>query len=101
MRALANKVAQKALEKAGEKGLEKSLFKGVFEQIGRKITLKTIGKSVPVVSGVIGALIDLGQMNTIVRYADIFYQKRFIFEKKARIEKLINDENIFDVDYSE
>lgn len=104
MRALAHKAAQKALEKAGEKGLEQSLFKGVFEQIGRKITLESVGRAVPVVSGVIGALIDVAQMNTVVKYADIFYQKRFIIEKEARIKILINDDtdnnpNIIDVDF--
>lgn len=105
MRALANKAAQKALEKAGEKGLEQSLFKGVFEQIGRKLTLKAIGKAIPLISGGIGALIDVGQMNTIVKYADIFYQKRFILEKSARIKMLINndvdDTNIIDINFSE
>jgi len=99
MRALANKAAQKALEKAGEKGLEQSLFKGVFEQIGRKLTLETIGKSVPVVSGVIGALIDVAQMNTVVKYADIFYQKRFLLEKQSRINMLFNDDlSVIDAD---
>ncbi len=102
MRALANKAAQKALEKAGEKGLEQSIFKGVFEQIGRKLTLKTVGKAVPIVSGAIGALIDLSQMNTVVKYADIFYQKRFILEKQHRIDLLINDEpDIIDVEFEE
>lgn len=104
IRALAHKAAQKALEKAGKKGLEESLFKGVFEQIGRKLTLKTIGKAVPIASGVIGALIDIGQMNTVVKYADIFYQKRFILEKDARVKMLINDytidkSNIIDVNF--
>lgn len=102
MRALANKYAQKALEKAGEKGLEQSIFKGVFEQIGRKLTLKTVGKAVPIVSGFIGALIDVSQMNTIVKYADIFYQKRFIMEKQSRIDLLINDEpDVIDVEFEE
>ena len=90
MRALAHKAAQNALEKAGKKGLEESIFKGVFEQIGKKLTLKAIGKSVPIVSGALGALIDVGQMDTIVKYADIFYQKRFIVEKQARIDMLIS-----------
>ena len=102
MRALANKAAQKALEKAGEKSLEKSIFKGVFEQIGKKLTLKTVGKAVPIVSGAIGALIDVSQMNTVVKYADIFYQKRFILEKQHRIDLLINDEpDVIDVEFEE
>lgn len=102
MRALANKAAQKALEKAGEKGLEQSIFKGVFEQIGKKLTLKNIGKAVPFISGFIGLLIDVNQMNTVVKYADIFYQKRFIMEKQSRIDLLINDEpDVIDVEFEE
>jgi len=89
MRALANKTAQKALEKAGEKGLERSVFKEVFEQIGRKLTLKTVQKAVPVVSAVFGALIDTAQMNKVLEYADIFYQKRYILEKESRIMAII------------
>jgi hypothetical protein len=66
IRALANKSAQKALEKAGQKGLEKSLFKNVFEQIGKSTTKKAIGKSVPIAGGVLGALFDTAQMNTVI-----------------------------------
>ena len=91
MRALAHKAAEKALAKAGQKGLEESIFKGVFEQIGKKLTLETIGKSVPYISAGIGALIDLSQMNTVMKYADIFYQKRFIMEKQSKIDMLIPD----------
>lgn len=90
MRALANKAAQKALENAGEKGLEHSVFKEVFEQIGRKLTLKRVQKAVPVISAVLGALIDIAQMDKVLEYADIFYQKRFIMEKKARVFNLVN-----------
>lgn len=102
MRALANKAAQKALEKAGEKGLEQSIFKGVFESIGKILTLKNVAKSIPIISGAIGALIDLSQMNSVVKYADIFYQKRFIFEKQLRIDLLINDlPDVIDVELKE
>lgn len=94
MRALANKSAQKALEKAGAKGLERSVFKEVFEQIGRKLTLKTVQKSVPVVSAVFGALIDTAQMNKVLEYADIFYQKRYIMEKESRIIAIVEPNNI-------
>lgn len=90
MRALANKAAQRALEKAGQKGLENSVFREAFEQIGRKITLKTVGKTVPIASAVIGALIDTAQMNVVLEFADIFYQKRFILEKEKRINYLLN-----------
>lgn len=94
MRALANKAAKKALEKAGKKGLEESVFKGVFEQIGKRLTLRSVEKAVPVVSSVIGALIDFAQMDTVVAYADIFYQKRFILEKQERVRLLMNDNDL-------
>lgn len=92
MRALANKAAQKALQNAGAKGLENSIFKEVLEQIGKKLTLKTIQKSVPFVSAILGALIDTAQMDNVLKYADIFYQKRFILEKEERIMTIIRSE---------
>jgi len=93
MRALANKYAQAALNKAGAKGLEKSVFKEVFEQIGKKLTLKAVQKSVPLFSSVFGALIDTSQMNKVLEFADIFYQKRFLLEKEERIRILIESNN--------
>lgn len=90
MRALANKYAQTALNKAGAKGLERSVFKEVFEQIGKKLALKTVQKSVPVVSSVLGALIDTSQMNKVLEFADIFYQKRFLLEKEERIMTILD-----------
>ena len=56
--------------------------------IGRRLTLNAVQKAVPVVSGAIGALFDAGQMRRVVDYADIFYAKRFILEKEARIGML-------------
>ena len=97
MRALANRAAQKALEKAGQKGLEESLFKGIFEQIGKSLTKKAIGKAVPVAGAVIGALFDTAQMNTVLEYADIFYNKRYLLEKEARINTLIGVSNPIEV----
>ena len=94
MRALANKSAQKALQNVGAKGLENSLFKEAYEQIGRKLTLKTIGKAVPVVSGVLGALIDTAQMKKVLEFSDIFYQKRFILEKENRVYHLFGKDNL-------
>ncbi|MGN0169207.1 MAG: EcsC family protein [Lachnospiraceae bacterium] len=89
MRALANKTAQKALEKAGQKGLEESLFKGIFEQIGKSLSKKAVGKAIPVAGAVVGALFDTAQMNTVLEYADVFYNKRYLLEKEARINALI------------
>lgn len=90
MRALANKSAKKALEKAGQKGLENNLFREIFEQIGKKITKKSLGKIVPYIGAIIGALFDTAQMNTILEYADVFYNKRFILEKEVRINTLLD-----------
>lgn len=102
MRALANKAAQKALEKAGQKGLENTLFKEVFEQIGKKLTKNAIGRSVPYFSAAFSALVDTAQMNQVLEFADIFYQKRFIMEKENRIALLRGEqEDIVDVDIVE
>lgn len=99
MRALSNKAAQKALEKAGQKGLENSLFREVFEQIGKKLTKNAIGRSVPCFSAVFSALVDTAQMNQVLEFADIFYQKRFIMEKENRIALLFGEtEDVIDVE---
>lgn len=92
IRALANKAAQSALQKAGKKGLEQSVFKGILEQVGRKMTLKTSSRTMPVIGGVFGAFFDTAQMQKIINYADIFYNKRFLEEKAARINALVNPE---------
>lgn len=84
LRALANKAARKALENAGQKGIENVMFRSVFEQLGRRLTQNAVRKAVPVVSAVIGGLFDTAQMSRVVNYADIFYQKRFIMEKRMR-----------------
>ena len=102
LRALAHKSAQKALQNAGAKGLENSLFRDAFEQIGRKLTLKSIGKAVPIASAFFGALLDTAQMKKVLEYADIFYQKRFILEKESHIailteaQKVIKDVSLND-----
>lgn len=102
MRALANKATQKALEKAGQKGLENTLFKEVFEQIGKKLTKNAIGKSIPYLSAAFSALVDTAQMNQVLEFANIFYQKRFIMEKEHRIMLLFEmKEELIDVDIVE
>jgi hypothetical protein len=100
MRALANKSAQKALEKAGQKGLGESVFKGVFEQIGKGLTKKAIGKAVPVIGAVIGGLFDTALMNTVIDFADVFYNKRYLLEKEVRVYTLVegDKEEVIDVE---
>ena len=91
MRALAHSAAKKALENAGKKGLEKTAFTEVFEQLGKKLTQKSIGKAIPYIGAVIGATIDTAQMVQILKYADIFYHKRFLLEKESRIQALLGE----------
>ena len=59
--------------------------------------MKTIGKAVPVASGVLGALIDTAQMKKVLEFSDIFYQKRFIMEKENRVYHLC-EKNEFVID---
>lgn len=101
MRALANKSAQKALQRAGAKGLENNLFREAFEQIGRKLTLKIVGKAVPIASSVFGALIDTAMMKKVLEFADIFYQKRFILEKENRILYLLGNDIVIETENKE
>lgn len=92
IRALANKAAQSALQKAGKKGLEQSVLKGILEQLGKQLTLKSSGRAMPVLGGVFGAFFDTAQMHKIINYADIFYSKRFLEEKEARIKAMVHPE---------
>lgn len=103
MRALANKAAAKALEKTGQKGIENTLFKETFELIGKKLTQKAIQRTIPLISAGIGALLDTAQMNRVLEYADIFYQKRFIAEKESRMSSLMEQEanSIVDAEFIE
>ncbi len=99
LRALASKAAQKALKSAGEKGLENTTFKHVFEQIGKKLTQKNIkSKVVPGLGAILGAIFDVNQMSTVIAFADTFYNKRFILEKGARINQLLGNPEIIEVD---
>lgn len=98
MRALANGAAKKALQKAGQKSLEESLFTSIFAQMGKSLSKKAVGKSMPVAGAVIGALFDVSQMNAVLEYADVFYNKRFLLEKEVRINTLLGNTNFVEVD---
>lgn len=90
IRALANKSAQKAIEKAGKSNLEKNVFTRVLEQIGRKFSQNTL-KIMPYwVGAIIGETIDTNQMLNVLKYANIFYCKRFIMEKEKNINLLLD-----------
>lgn len=97
MRALAHKAAKKALEKAGKEGLENNIFRSVFEQIGKRLTAKTIQRAVPLVSALIGALFDFGEMKKVLEFADIFYRKRFLLEKAERQRLLLGESESHDI----
>ena len=94
MCALAHGAAKKALESSGKKGLEESLFVDLFKQIGQKLTQKNIQKAIPYVSAAIGALMDTSQMNKVLEFADIFYQKRFLLEKAERVNILLEQTSV-------
>lgn len=96
IRALANVSAKKALENAGKKGLEQTVFKSILEQLGKKVALESAGKSMIAVGAVFGAFFDTAQMRKILDYADIFYSKRFIEEKEARINSIIGNDDVSD-----
>jgi hypothetical protein len=87
IRALGHNSAKKALENAGKTGLEHSVFKDVLAQIGKKLPKKAIPKIAVGVGALFSSLIDGKQMNNVLDYADIFYQKRFILEKDYRIKQ--------------
>ena len=101
IRALAHKSAQKALEKAGKNGLEKHLFKNILTEIGKKLKLESIEKAVPYFGTLLGLLTDATQMKKVLDYAEIFYHKRFIDEKAARINLLIDQPDEKDIIYIE
>jgi hypothetical protein len=90
VRALANKAAQKALEAAGKKGLEAGALKNVLELVGKNLSQKAVGKAVPVVGAVIGALFDTAQIGRVLEIAELFYRQRFILEKEERVGNLLN-----------
>ncbi len=86
IRALGHNSAKKALQNAGKSGLEHSVFKDALAQIGKKLPKKAIPKIAIGAGALLSSLIDGKQMKTILEYADIFYQKRFILEKEYRIK---------------
>jgi hypothetical protein len=88
MRGLANKAAQKALVKNGAKELENSIFRNVLRQVGMKMSLKNVVRIVPLFGAGVGLLFDTAQMDRVIKFADIFYHKRFIMEKPQRVRLL-------------
>lgn len=94
MRALANQAAQKALTDAGQKGLEKTMFEQIFSQVGKRLSQDVIKKGVPVIGGVIGGAFDTYMMSRVLELADTFYHRRFLLEKQARVEALVQEIDI-------
>jgi hypothetical protein len=92
IRALANKAAEKGLQKAGEKGIENVFLKKILENVGRKLPKQIAGKSIPFFGAFIGGGFDTFYMTRVIKGANIQYHKRFLIEKKARIEKY--DKNV-------
>ena len=43
-------------------------------------------------------MFDTAQMNTVLEYADVFYNKRYLLEKEVRINELLGiEDDIIDV----
>ena len=63
----------------------------MFEQIGKKLTQKSLSRAMPYIGAFIGATIDTAQMVQILKYADVFYNKRFLLEKEQRIKMLLGE----------
>lgn len=56
----------------------------------------------PYVGAVIGATIDTAQMVQIIKYANVFYCKRFILEKESRISALVGEKTtVIDAEQSD
>lgn len=89
IRALENAAVKKAVEKAGKKTLEGTIYEKLLRGIADKLSLKSINNNIPYASIVLGALFDVNQMNSVLEYADVFYNMRFLQEKKERIDMLI------------
>ena len=53
---------------------------------------------IPGLSAIIGAAFDVSQMNTVISYADVFYNKRFLLEKEQRINALVYPVDVIVVD---
>ena len=81
------------MKKPERKGWKRICSKEFFEQIGKKATKDAVGKSTFVVGAFVGAFFDVAQMNRVLEYADVFYNKRFLLEKEVRINMLLMDEN--------
>ncbi len=75
-------------EKSDKSDFPKKMFSYVFEQVGRKVAQKSILKTVPLVGAVVGGILDHRQMVNTIKFAEIFYQKRFVYEKGSRINDL-------------
>jgi hypothetical protein len=88
LRATANKAAKKALGEAGKEGFETTLVRRLLQDFGERLPKRAGQRVVPVIGGLIGGSFDTWQMNQVIRGANLFYHKRFIAEKVARVERL-------------
>ncbi len=84
LRAMANGAAKIALEKAGQKGLEAGVLQGILKQFASVLTKKAAQRSIPVVSALVGGLVNVYTMNKILEGANLIYHKRFLLEKEER-----------------
>ncbi len=82
------RVAEESLFTVGVRETEQAVVRDALRLTGEHATQALAQKSIPLVSGAIGAYFDAVKVRRTLEYADIFYQKRFILEKARRIEEL-------------
>lgn len=85
----AMRAAEESLLSVGVRETEQAVVRDALRYTGAHATQALVQRSIPLVSGAIGAYFDATKVRRTLEYADIFYQKRFILEKASRIEALV------------
>jgi hypothetical protein len=91
LRAMANKAAQKALANAGGNNLEVGIFRTLLERLGANMAREAGLNAIPILGALVVGLNDTYFMHRICKAANLFYHKRFIFEKGERVSILFGD----------
>lgn len=94
----AARAAESSLVRIGVRETEQAVVRDALRYTGAHATQLLVQRSIPLVSGAIGAYFDAAKIRRTLEYADIFYQKRFILEKADRVESLLSAETKRDDD---
>ena len=91
LRAMANQAAQNALKNAGGNNLEAGIFRTVLERIETNMSKEGGLNAIPFLGALVVGLNDTYLMHRVCKSANLFYHKRFIFEKEERVSILFGD----------